>query len=103
MRSTPSHGATTHKAGVKYRLSTWLRTAHPGATLCLRAQELDRHNQLVRTTESCVSAGARWQHFRLNTKALGAKHKLRFSVYQLDAVPGDSFEVGGLTAGRVQH
>ena len=50
-----------------------------------------------------VAAGSRWQHFRLSTKSLAAGHKLRFSVYAVDALPGDSFEVGGLSAGRAKH
>jgi hypothetical protein len=97
------HAVTTHAAGVKYRLGAWLRTAHPGTTLCLRVQEVAAHHRIVRTTENCVSAGAHWRHFGLGTKSLGSGHKLRFSIYAVDAVAGDSFEVGGLAAGRVKR
>jgi hypothetical protein len=97
------HAIATRKAGIKYRLNTWLRTAHPGSTLCLRAQEVGADGGTVRTTERCVAAGSRWQHFRLSTKSLAGGHKLRFSVYAVDALPGDSFEVGGLTAARAKH
>jgi hypothetical protein len=90
---------STRKAGATYQLRTWLRSVHPGATLCLRAQEVGRDKRIVRTTEHCVAAASRWQHFRLSTKSLAGGHKLRFSVYELDALPGDSFEVGGLSAG----
>jgi hypothetical protein len=100
---TLGHSLPTWGTGRKYRISGWLRSNVPGSTVCLRTQEIARHGQrgkIVRTTEDCSTAARRWHRVHAGAATVGRGHRLRFSVYEFDGQPGDSFDLDGFRVSR---
>ena len=89
--------------GSKYRIGAWLRTDAPGMTVCLRIEEVSKHDDVapVRTTEACFSPTTKWQHFRIVRKTIKSGDQLRFSIYSYGAEKGDSFDIDGFTVLRM--
>jgi hypothetical protein len=83
------------RLGLLYRIGAWLRSDAPGVTVCLRIEEVSPKDPLssVRTTETCLSPSAHWQHLRILRRTIARGDKLLFSVYSYGAVLGDSFEI----------
>lgn len=90
------------RMGSKYRIGAWLRTDAPGVTVCLRIEEVSKHDDVapVRTTETCFSPTTKWQHVRIIRTTIKSGDKLRFSIYSYGAEKGDSFDIDGFTVLR---
>lgn len=90
------------RVGSLYRIGAWLRTNAPGMTVCLRIEEVSKHDDVtpVRTTEACFSPTTKWQHFRIVRKTIMRGDQLRFSIYSYGAEKGDSFDIDGFTVLR---
>jgi hypothetical protein len=92
-----SRSVLTGSPGRLYRIGAWLRSDVPGLSVCLRIQEISPRDPLaaVRTSETCLAPGKKWQHFRLLRRTLASGNRLVFSIYSFGAVDGDSFDIDG--------
>jgi Right handed beta helix region len=87
------------EAGVLYSARAWVRSLH-ARQLCLRLTEV-RQGAVVGFSERCVAADSRWQPADgVRYRALGGGSRLRLSVTELGAQPGDRFGVDGLRLSR---
>ncbi|MDQ2984478.1 MAG: hypothetical protein M3R70_11260 [Actinomycetota bacterium] len=87
----------TTRARAPYRLSGFFRTHAPGATLCLRVQEVTGDNKIVTSTERCFAPKANWRKYSVRSRSLAGGHRLLVSAYEFGAQRGDSFELGGVS------
>jgi hypothetical protein len=92
---TPKPVAST-LAGASYSASVLVRSQTPGRQLCLRLREY-AGGSVVGSAMQCLIATSAWQTLeRLSYKALASGHQLDVYVFQLQAKPGDSFDLDAL-------
>lgn len=86
-------------AGASYSASVLVRSQTPGRQLCLRLREYAGES-LVGSSMRCLTATSAWQALEgLSYKALASGHELDVYVFQLQAQPGDSFDIDALRLG----
>ncbi|HSD03534.1 MAG TPA: carbohydrate binding domain-containing protein, partial [Gaiellales bacterium] len=91
---TSSKPAKSIVAGTAYTLVGWVRSDHPGASVCLKLKEVSGGSSTVGSAQQCVTVTSAWQQFpAVGYSAKTSGDSLTVNIAESSPAAGATFDI----------